>query len=741
MKKAYIDFETYSPAGYIWNGKKFASMPGSRLSGIKAVGAARYTEHPEAEVLCLSYMIPGQVGHVKPVLWTPNFPLPSALFEFIENGGMVESWNVSFEILVWNNICVRKYNFPELHLYEVMCAAAKSRAYGLPSSLGKAGIALGAVTQKDKIGKNLIKKFCVPHTPTKKDGRNRIELLWDEEETLFYDYNMKDVLAHKELSEKIPDLSPDEFLFWQKDLIINQRGVQIDLEAINKCIELIEKCYAKYNLEMCELTDGSVPSGTALPKLKKWLETQGLFVEQLTAQAVAEFLKCDYPLDIKRALEIRQLLSSASIKKLYAMRNQVCEDGRLHDLFIYHAARTGRAAGSDTQPQNLPNKKKFDAYKCLTCGQIQNNNLNCVFCPADSLPLVFLDSSHDYEVVEDILERVKDDTLEETYGTDTLSLISACLRGLFIAKPDHDLIASDYSSIEAVVLAALAGEDWRLEVFRTHGQLYAMTTAMITGESFEKFLQHYVETGSHHPTVKKIGKVAELASGFGGGVGAWKRFGADEFFSDEEIRKKVYKWREASPAIVSLWEGLHWAALSAIQSPDDICVYRGIQYQVVDDVLLCRLPSGRKMAYHKPEITQGPRGWEITFEGWNANAMQGKRGWGRMRTYGGKLTENVVQACARDILANAIVNLENSGYPVVLHVHDEIVCEIPSFGEYRIDSYGSQTENAKLSRVDDVITYPKSIKKFEEIMSTMPSWAADWPIKAQGGWRGKRYRK
>ena len=228
---------------------------------------------------------------------------------------------------------------------------------------------------------------------------------------------------------------------------------------------------------------------------------------------------------------------------------------------------------------------------------------------------------------------------------------------------------------------------------------------------------------------KKVGKVAELASGFQGWIGAWKQFGADEFFNDEEIKNAILAWRAASPAIVEFWGGqqkrwqphfygLEGAAVQAVLSPGTKFSYRGLSYIVNRDILYCQLLSGRYLTYHKPRLIPSdkrPGTLSLTFEGWNTNPKYGAIGWVRMSTYGGKLTENVVQATSRDILAHAIINLEKSGYPVVLHVHDEIVSEIP-------ENWGS-------------------IAEFEEKMSKLPEWAATWPVKANGGWRGKRYAK
>jgi DNA polymerase len=302
------------------------------------------------------------------------------------------------------------------------------------------------------------------------------------------------------------------------------------------------------------------------------------------------------------------------------------------------------------------------------------------------------------------------------------------LRGLFTAAPGHDLICSDYSAIEAVVLAELSGETWRQEVFRTHGKIYEMSAAKIKNIPFEEFEKHKKETGQHHH-LRKMGKTAELASGYGGWINAWKRFGADEFLTDDEIKTAILNWRKASPAVVEFWGGQkrNWNselygveghAIQAILNPGKEYVFRKLKFQVIDNILYVTLLSGRKLIYHNPRVIphfEQRRGLQILFEGWNSNPTMGPIGWVKKDTYSGKLTENIAQATARDILAFAIVNLEAKGYPVVLHIHDEIGSEVR-------EDFGS-------------------IEEFETIMSTMPEWAARWPVKAHGGWRGKRYRK
>lgn len=722
-----LDFETYSEAGFLWDEKtqKYKAPPNATKKGLPVIGAAAYSEHPSTEVLSCAY----DLGDGIKKLWIPGMAPPFDLFEYLNKGGLFEAWNVKFERWIWINVCMKKYGWPAVKECQWRDAAAKSVAHALPKSLDPCGEVMNISNKKDKDGWRLLTKFSMPRNPTKSNPNRRIYPHEDpEDEQKLYNYNIRDIEAELELSKLIPDLIPSELKFWQCDLAINSRGIKIDIPVIIAAIKIVEQAHARYNKRLQIITNGAVSKASEVAKIRNWMDINGINVSELDSITVSKILKStNLTPEIAEVLQIRELLSSAAVKKLYAMLNQVTKDGRLHDLFIYHSARTGRAAGAGVQPQNFPNSGP--AIKLCGCGYYSPETFNC--CSRCNNPFSLAKSEWNAEAVNQAIETISTADLDcvEYYHGNAIATVSGCLRGLFIAEKGHDFICSDYSAIEAVVLAALAGEEWRMEVFRTHGKIYEMSASKITGIPFEEYIRHKEETGQHHPSRKTVGKVAELASGYGGWIGAWKAFGADEFFTDDEIKKAVLAWRDASPAIVEFWGGqvrgwfpeyygLEGMAVQAIRSPGEIFVFKGFEWQVRENILYCKLPSGRNLTYHRPELRPSERKngtYSISFEGWNSNPKYGAPGWVRMDTYSGKLTENVVQAVARDILAHAIVNLENSGYPVVLHVHDEIVSEIP-------EGFGS-------------------IAEFEKIMSTMPEWAKDWPLKASGGWRGKRYGK
>lgn len=747
------DFETYSEAGYVWTpdgGRsgigKWDALPGapagSNRYGLGCVGAASYTEHDSAEVLSFYYNLKDGAGRH---LWLPGMPNPAPLFDHIARGGLFEAWNVAFERWVWLNICQRRYGWPAPPpVWQLRCAMGKARAFGLPGALGKAGAVLALQVQKDKEGGRLLDKFSKPRNPTKTDPRRRVLPGEDPADAQrLYDYNEIDIISESEASARVPDLEGEELEFWQCDFAMNARGVQIDLVAVDNCITVLRQAETKYNAELVTLTAGAVERASELAKFKGWLAAHGVYTDAMDEDALTELLKrrASMPPHVARAIEVRQAIGSASVKKLFNMRNQATRAGRLHDLFSYHATRTGRVTGNGPQPTNLP-KEGPPVYKCACARHYAHKLAVCPWCntirPAAAPAVEWC-----IEAVQDALEVIATRSLEcvEQYFVDALSTISGCLRGLFVAADECDLLASDFHSIEAVVLAMIAGEQWRIDVFRTHGKIYEMGASKITAIPFQEYLDHKTRTGSHHPTRNKQGKVGELASGYGGWIGAWIRFGAQDFgMSDEDIKAAVLAWRAASPAVVHLWGGQYrdthaglmperfgceGMAINAVLDPGTRYgvlrldgSHTGVSFIVLEDILWLRLPSGRNIAYHRPRLERSDRyrtDYSLSYEGWNTNQLAGPMGWVRLYIYGGKWVENICQATARDILRYSIINLERAGYALVMQVYDEIISEIRK---------GTG-----------------SLGEFERIMATMPAWAHDWPIRASGGWRGYRYRK
>lgn len=737
-----MDFETYSEAGYIidpYTGK-VRGFGSQSKGGLPVVGTPVYAEHPSTEVLCLYYDLKDGKGRRA---WYPGAPDPLDLIHYIRSGGKIEAWNITFEFWIWNMVCVRRYGWPVLLLSQCICVMAKSRRYSLPGGLANAAKVLGTPL-KDKEGTRLIQKLTRPHTPTK----NRQAIRWTpatarEDFTKLYKYCDRDVETEDHAAAHIPDLTPYEHRTWYLDQTINARGVQVDIAALDAMIDILGQTERKYNSELAEVTQGAAKAHSELPALQKWLsETQAVNMPNMQAETITEALEWPHlTAPAKRALEIRAILGSANIKKLHTLKLQVSSDGRLRDQYMFCGAdRTGRASAGGVQLQNITSKGP-KTCRCGECGGIFGQDIPSVGCPRCG-QWVDLQQLPDWtiEAVEFALADIQHRSLgliEHMWG-DPLTLLCGCLRGLFIAKEGHELVCCDFSAIEAVAAACLSRCQWRIEVFSGHGKIYEQSAANATGIPLEEVLQYKRDNGMHHPARKTIGKVRELAGGYGGWIGAWKNFGADEFMTDEEIKTDVLKWRDESPEIPEMWGGqfrwcgpgkwdykpelfgLEGAVINAILHPGQCFSHIDITYGVWDDVLFCRLPSGRYLHYHRPRLSPGDdklrRGpcYQITFEGHNSNSQKGPIGWHRTETYGGRLFENVVQAVAADIQFEALAKCDNRGYSIVMHTHDEGSAEVPI-------GWGS-------------------VDEMSAIMSERPEWASWWPLRA-AGWRHKRYQK
>lgn len=730
-----IDFETYSEAGYqlaLDKGQIKVKALGGK-GGLPEVGLHNYVQHPSFKVICLHWRNDTQG------LWVHGDPPPRELLTRVARGESVEAQNAGFEFVVWNEYCVKVLGWPPLLLSQLYCSAAKCRRFSLPGSLGEAAKVMGGV-QKDKRGEALIRKLTRPHTPTK----TRPEFAWTPETApddfeAFYQYCGIDTAAEKDLSEKIPDLTPYERQIWLVDQAINRRGVNVDVESLDACIRLLRQTDEVLTNEFISLTGGQVLSVNENAKFRSWLELNGLAVESVDKKMVKELLsRSDINPTVKRALEIRQLLGGANNKKLYTLKSRVCRDGRLRESYIYCGAdRTGRWASVGVQLQNVLAGGP-DTIRCAGCGRIRAASSSACLCGSmDSGSLGEWGVDQMESALADI--RTMDFKAVSSQWGDLGLLLSACIRGLFIASPGNDLVSADFSAIEAVALACLSRCQWRIDVFNTHGKIYETTASQISGIPLEEILDHKKKTGQHHPLRKKLGKIPELASGYAGWVGAWKAFGADKFFnSDDEIKQAVLKWRERSPEIVEFWGGQYYwqtgskpwegvpslyglegAAVAALLNPGQTFQVNDISfgYHSGRDALLCRLPSGRFLNYHKARLVNSFDHFsrpcqKITFWGYNSNPLKGAVGWILQDTYGGKLCENITQATCADIQAEAMARLEQAGYPIVMHTHDEVTADRP--------------------RPD--------LNEMIKIMETRPSWASWWPIRA-AGWVGKRYRK
>lgn len=739
MTHATIDFETYSEAGYEWSDVLNKWVPpegGSPTNkGLSLVGVVNYTRHPSFEVLCCWYRLPG--GEL--TYWAPGMPPPADLFAYIAAGGIVEAHNHAFEHRVFQAL-----GWPEVPLSQQRCSMAKSRAWALPGSLDLAAATLGT-TPKNPDGKKGIQLFSVPRQPTKTNATRRNAPTGEQFQRLIVDYCRDDVVAEESLSAVVPELSPIELEHWQVDQIVNRRGVAVDVPTLYAMRCILRDAHRLYGDRCREITGGISPSEVS--QLIVWAANRGVLLSALDDEAITEALGREgLPDDVRGMLHCRQAVASASVKKVHALLNREHE-GRMHEAFQFHGARTGRAIGSGAQPANFPRGSQA-VYKC-NCKKQHFNSTACPFCGA---PTAGKPDEWNPEAMEDAITVMQAGSLalvEHAYGQgNALQVMAGCLRGMFVAAQGHDLVSSDYTAIEAVVLACLAGEQWRIDLFHNKGKIYEASGAKVGGVTYESLIEYKKLTGKHHH-LRQVGKTAELSLGYGGWIGGWRAFD-DSGRTDDEIKKIILAWRDASPAIVEFWGGqvrrdrgwkdelfgVEGAFIRAALLPGVPVHYRGFQFLASKPAFPVRCPaaslsepctvqitlmSGRKLTYHNVllEPTPPDQSWKgryaISYEGYNTNPKSGGVGWIRMRTYSGKLVENLCQSTANDILRYAMSNLERAGYPIVLHVYDEIVCEVPKgFG---------------------------SVEELESIMKTLPSWATGWPIGADGGWRGRRYRK
>lgn len=588
-------------------------------------GVKKYTEAPDFEILLMSYAWDG--GPVQ--LWDftqsgpPDWLAPALLDPAITK----IAWNVSFERNCLN-AALDIYTPPE-QWRDAMTIAAMN---GLPMSLDAAGAALQLSEQKLATGKALIRYFCMPCKPTISNGgrtRNLPEHAPDKWEQ-FKEYCLRDTAVEQTIYDRLASFPVPE---WERrlealDARINERGVLVDMELAESAVAIDERSRAQNVAEMQAITGLDNPGSVA--QLKSWLATKNISVDSLNKATVSELLGMVTDPGTRRALELRQLTGKTSTKKYQAILDAACADHRIRGLLQYYgAARTGRWAGRRVQLQNL--------------AQNHLDNIGTV-----------------RELV-----RARDlETLELAYDS-VPDVLSQLIRTALIAKPGHTFLVADYSAIEARVVAWMAGEQWRMDVFAQGGDIYCNSASQM-------FHVPVVKHGINGHLRQK-GKIAELACAYGGGVGALKAFGADKMgLSEEEMLTIVQHWRRASPTIPRFWSATERAARSALAHPGKTFSVQpcGVKYRRDADALRCKLPSGRILSYWHADLGQDGH---LYYMGQN----QTTRKWERTETWGGKLVENIVQAVARDCLAVALLRLDDAGFQTLFTVHDEVIVEEP----------------------------------------------------------------
>lgn len=611
LHRLFIDLETFSSVD------------------ITKEGAFKYTEAPDFEILLLAYAWDEGPVEVLDLVVPGGFPqeLPRVLSAILNPEVVKVAHNCAFE-----RACLRRYLDEELppEAWEdtmILCAMN-----GLPMSLDAAGAALRLQDQKIKEGSALISYFCKPCKPTVANGgrtRNLPEHAPEKWER-FKAYCRRDVEVEQAIYYRLRrfPVTPFERRVFETDARINERGVMIDRELAASAVAVDAAFTAKTAAEMQSLT--GLDNVNSVSQLKAWLNDRGVEVESLGKEQVADLRASAVNPVVRRVLGLRQLLGKTSTTKYDAMLRSAGADGRVRGITQYYGAgRTGRWAGRLVQLQNLP-----------------QNHLDDLGLLRD------LVRARDLETLELCFDSVPD-------------VLSQLIRTALVAKPGHTFLVADYSAVEARVIAYMAGEQWRLDVFAAGGDIYCSSASQMFKVPVEK---HGVN--GH---LRQKGKIAELACGYGGGVGALKAFGADKMgLSESEMQDIVSQWRAASPAIPKFWRDVEKAARSALQMPgsDFVVLSCGVKYWRDSEALRCRLPSGRVLSYWDAVLDDENK---IVFMGQNQTTRQ----WEQTETWGGKLVENIVQAVARDCLAAALVRLEDAGFAVCFHVHDEIIAEAP----------------------------------------------------------------
>jgi DNA polymerase len=676
------DFETYSEVD------------------LKKSGLHNYATHPSTGAHCFSYGPDPE--HIK--TWVEGEPFPEDLRAHIAAGGIITAWNAAFEWSIWNLCCVPKYGWPSLPITQVRCSMVRAYAMALPGALEDAAPALGVDQRKDAVGHRIMLQLSKP----KKDGS-----MWRREDDfdkflILYAYNKQDVRTELGCLDRLMELSPSELDLWELDHKINNRGVMCDLASVDKAIAIIQSEQKRLNAEMYQVTGGVVGSCNEVQMLGKWIAAQGVQMDGLAKADVLNALAgvededglsdegdiapIGLPLAVRRALELRQEAAKSSTAKLIAMREKASADGRIRNMHQFHTASTGRWAGRGIQPHNL-----FRTRARIT-----------------------------QEDIESMFSMLGDKDMFDLFYGPSMAAISDCIRGMLIAGEGNELVACDFSAIEARAVAWLAGQESVLEVFRTHGKIYEHDAASVFHVPMEEVTK----------AQRQIGKVVRLSMAYQGGLGAFQAMARtyNVHVPDEQADEIKKAWRAANQKIVDYWYDLEEAVLGAMRNGNVTSAGargREVKFRKAGSFLWALLPSGRVLCYPYPELRMVTTPWgeekeQLTFmtvvdqtQKKKAKILpdpNSKGRWQRVSTYGGSLAENMTQAISRDLLAEAMVRTEAEDLSVIFHVHDEIVAEVQKFRAQYV------------------------LERMTAIMSETPAWAKGLPLAAEG-FHAKRYRK
>lgn len=617
-------------------------------------GVYAYADSPAFEILLFAWSFDG--GETQIIDLAQGEKLPAEVEDAIFDVSVTKTaYNANFE-----RTCLSKYFGRYIPPESWHCSAVQAAMLALPRSLEDVGRVLGLDEQKMKEGKELIRYFCIPCKPTKANGGRTRNLPCHAPEKweLFKTYCKRDVDVEKSIRRKLHNfpIPESEMELYRLDQRINDRGVLVDMELVRNAVSCERLHKEVVTKRAYELTGLENPNSVA--QLKGWLGDKGMEAESLSKKAVADMI-AETDGEVEELLRLRLLMAKTSVKKYEAMERSVCSDGRVHGMLMFCGAnRTSRWSGKIVQIQNLPKN----------------------YIP-------------DLELARDLVKQGRFEDIELLYDS-TPNVLSELIRTAFIPKPGCRFVVADFSAIEARVLAWLSGEQWRLDVFTSHGKIYEASASSMFHVPMEE-----ITKGS---PLRQKGKLAELGLGFGGAAGALISMGAlDMGLTEEELPPLVAAWRKANPHITQFWWDVDAAAIKAVTEKQKTKVGK-IILEYKSGILFITLPSGRRLSYVKPRMAVNRFGRDsLTYEGISENKK-----WSRIETYGPKLVENIVQGTARDLLAEAMLRVEKKGYPIVMHCHDEIIAEVP-------EGSGS---------VDEMC----------EIMAIQPKWAEGLPLRADG---------
>lgn len=645
---------------------------------LRDAGVYVYAEHDSTDVWCMAYAL-----NEEPVkLWLPGDPCPEEVVRGVKEGWIFIGHNSAFERIIWR-VMARKYGWPQPKLEQWRCTMAMAAAMALPLSLENAAAAVGLTFRKDMDGHATMLRMAKPRRARKGELPNGVYWFDDEErKARLYAYCRNDVEVERQLEKRLLALRPFEQRLWHLDQRINDRGVYVDEPLCAAALKVVAQSAEWLNDEMRVITKGKVTACSNVGEISEYINERGVECDSIAKDAIEQLLLADLPDDVRRVLELRREAAKASVAKIETLLEGKNKDGRTRGLLQYHAASTGRWGGRRFQPQNIKRPKTKDV---------------------DGAIAAVATGSADY--------------VQMLYG-EPLSVVGDTVRGMLRAAPGKQLDAADFSNIEGRVIAWLAGEDWKLDAFR----------AFDAGKGHDIYKLAYARAFGIAPEAvddaqRQIGKVMELALGFEGGVGAFQQMAAGYGVkvTDERADELKVAWREAHPNVWSFWGEIRDAAHAAVKNKGQIVHCGKLKFRVAGSFLFMLLPSGRAICYPYPEIVQKAVPWKnpdgsqafrpaLKYKGVDSYT----RKWGDCFAHGGLLFNNAVQGTARDVMAEAMVRVEDAGYAVVLTVHDEIVCEID-------EGFGSSDE-------------------FKQLMVELPKWASGLPV-AAGAWRGMRYRK